>query len=155
VLSDRSRGALAGEGSAFFVLSSKPGNKTYGKIRDLLTLFSPGPGETEEVVLKMTGAEKPDLIIFGISGDPATDKFYEPFRNRIFRDTPQLYYKHLSGEYHTASAFSLWLAARILETQKVPATLYLNDVRPTGITNILLYNHYRNINHSFILVSRP
>ena len=154
VLSDPARGAIAGEGSAFFVVSSRAGTKDYGTIREVRTLFYPSVQEIGSLIGEITGGTKPDAVILGVSGDPENDRLYKPFRDGIFHDLPQLYYKHLCGEYHTAPAFSLWLAAKILRTQQVPEITLLNGLRISGIRNILLYNHYRNINHSFILVSR-
>ncbi len=154
VLSDHSRGAIAGEGSAFFMLSPESGKKSYAVIQEVRTIFRPDPEELLSVTSELVNTEKPDAVILGISGDPFNDSFYGQFRSQIFRDLPQLYYKHLCGEYHTASAFSLWLAARILETQKVPEVVRLNEKSTGEIRSLLIYNQYRNIDHSFISVSR-
>ena len=149
------RGAVAGEGSAFFVLSSRPGSRPYASIRDLRILFYPGKDEIESVLTELTAEGKPDAIVLGVSGDTANDRVYEPFRKGILRDLPQICYKHLCGEYFTASAFSLWLGARILSSGTVPEIVRLGPRPPAGIKKLLLYNHFRNINHSFILISRP
>ena len=61
-----------------------------------------------------------DLIITGNNGDIEGDKIYENFMKDNFSDTPAAYFKHLTGEYHTASSFALWLGANIIKTQKYP-----------------------------------
>jgi hypothetical protein len=61
-------------------------------------------------------------------------------------------YKHLSGEYPTAAAFALWIAANIIKTGKVPAALDQKNI-PGNTGRVLIYNHYQNIHHSLLLVS--
>ena len=41
----------------------------------------------------------------------------------IFSKNNTINYKHLCGEYPTASAFALWMAANIIKTGTVPAVL--------------------------------
>jgi hypothetical protein len=71
-----------------------------------------------------------------------------------FAKTPQLYYKHLSGEYDTASAFALWMASKIIKTQEIPEIIKVNSVTKPAYNTILLYNQVNGKNHSFTLLSK-
>jgi hypothetical protein len=62
-------------------------------------------------------------------------------------------FKHLSGEYDTASSFALWLAAEVIHKQQVPFWIRANEYKSGKLKNILIYNHLRGVNHSFYLLS--
>ena len=81
------------------------------------------------------------------------DGYYNTLVNGLFKNTQQLYYKHLSGEFNTASAFGLWMAAKVLKEQRIPEILKVNDVEIASVKTILLYNQYRGIDHSFTLIT--
>ena len=95
-----------------------------------------------------------DLLITGMNGDPASDRVYHDIIDAHFKNAGTVYFKHLTGEYHTASAFALWLASKSIQRQHCPAIATLRSPSGKEIRNILLYNHFRNINHSLILVSK-
>lgn len=151
-------GVSAGEGSAFFLLSGTKGQKDYGKIRGLDMFYRPGINEIPsriENFLNRYGKSISDidLLITGKNGNPAEDSAYHQAID-MFPGIPVAGFKHLSGEYHTAGAFGLWLAAKIMQSQTIPAAVKQNDLQEKSFRNILLYNHYKNINHSLILLSR-
>jgi len=154
-----SPGSLAGEGASFFLLSAVKTDKTYATIRDVKTLYKPtNPGEIKQRVTSMLSASglvisDIDQVLLGINGDNRNDYIYYDFAKTLFPSTPLSYYKHLCGEYHTASGFALWLAANILKRQTIPEIIRLNDFHREPVKNILIYNQYYNVNHSFILVS--
>jgi len=160
LLEDQSRGSIAGEGAAFFLLSSTPGHKNYARISGLDLFFKPEPQEIESHLsqfLKNNGksVEDIDLILFGMNGDCNYDKIYYKLAEQQFPSTPSGYYKHLCGEYFTSSAFGLWLAAKILYHQRIPEVVSFKNASSGKFRNILFYNHFRNIEHSFILVTQP
>jgi 3-oxoacyl-(acyl-carrier-protein) synthase len=154
-----SPGSLAGEGASYFLLSAGKTDKTYACIRDVKTLYKPSnQNEVIQRVNSMLSASglnisDIDLVLLGINGDNRNDHIYYDFAQSIFPGTPLSYYKHLCGEYHTASGFALWLTANILKRQIVPDILRINDTHREPIRNILIYNQYYNVNHSFILVA--
>jgi len=88
-----------------------------------------------------------------MNGDNRNDIRYFQFAEENFPGIPQAYYKHLCGEYHTSSAFALWLAANIIKKQLIPPIIRLNSTERKPIRNILVYNQYYNADHSFILVA--
>jgi 3-oxoacyl-[acyl-carrier-protein] synthase II len=160
LLDDKTRGTIAGEGAAFFVLSDQPGKNSYAVIKDIETFIYPDDiSETELHINEFLArnhavAGDIDLFITGMNGDPTFDKIYHEVSDRLFQYSGKAFFKHLCGEYHTASSFALWLAAMIMRNQRIPEVVLLRKPATRDIRNILIYNHYRNINHSLILVSK-
>ena len=93
-----------------------------------------------------------DVVICGLNGDEKLDKPYYQIIENNFTDSTIAYYKHLSGEYHTANSFGFLLAAQILKSQSIPTAVVLKDKKRVPKT-VLLYNHYRGINYSLMLFS--
>ena len=94
-----------------------------------------------------------DAVVLGYNGDVDSDLYYKNLSNTTFANTPQVYYKHLSGEYDTASAFGLWVGAKIIQTQNIPDIVKINALDKQSYKTILLYNQRNGIDHSFTLIS--
>ncbi len=145
-----SPGALAGEGAAFFVVGSNPGAGVYCRVDGVYT-FSERTEVTE--FLDKVHREEIDLLVLGYNGDAEFDRIYDQFQEAHFPGKPVAWFKHLSGEYFTASAIGLWVAANALRNGQVPSYLVLKGQTPTGIRKVLLYNQYRSGYHSLYLLS--
>ena len=157
ILNSNSSGSIYSEGAQFFSLQNKITPNTYARLVDVEiydTLNSETVTEKLVNYLNNNGlkTEDIDLVVLGKNGDKIYDKIYDDFCNSNFKNTQQIYYKHLCGEYHTASAFGLWITGKICKTQQIPNFLKLNNMKVTSIKNILLYNQYRGEGHSFTLV---
>lgn len=152
-------GAKMGEGAQFFMLSSQPSKKDFAKINDVFTFqLSDKKNNTTEHInsfLKKNGINPNDidLILTGDTGDKSQDIHYQNLKSDIFKQTPSASFKNICGEYQTASSFGMWCAANILKRQQIPAVLN-SSTTPKGINRILLYNVYRNTNHSLILLEK-
>jgi 3-oxoacyl-[acyl-carrier-protein] synthase II len=154
----RSKGTIAGEGAAFFLLANRPagsdnaregnGNaragSDYARLQGVTTFYKPGSNaEVERQILSFLAAnsidpDSIDLIITGANGDYTGDAIYRHLESGIFKGKPFTPYKHLCGEYPTATAFALWMAA---------------DRIRMGTRSILIYNHYMSVHHSLFLLS--
>jgi len=160
LLNTKTRGSIAGEGSAFFLLSNMQTDRSYAKLSGLSMLLK--PSTPDEFFLKVTGLlekndlklENIDLILLGLNGDEKMDRVYDDLISAAAGMSDMAYFKHLSGEYQTASAFGLWLASRVLKSQRIPEVIRLSGSFNRPVKNILLYNHYRNLNHSLMLLSK-
>jgi 3-oxoacyl-(acyl-carrier-protein) synthase len=156
ILNSESPGYFSGEGATFFVLESQKSAQTYCEIRDVSVFNSVA---VEDIPVKMTNflqannvaVSDIDAVILGYNGDVDYDPYYKCVPEKLLQ-TPQLYYKHLSGEYHTASGFGLWTAAKILKEQQIPEILRVNLVQKKDYKTILLYNQFRGLDHSFTLI---
>jgi len=160
LLNYKTKGALCGEGVNFFVLSSEKKKNTYAEVKAIQMFYKPENGNIIENKLNSflednkINVEDIDLIITGHSGDKEGDNIYNNLLNKRLIDKPIAYFKHLTGEYQTSNSFAFWLGTNILKTQKAPNFIMLNDKKIKEVKNILIYNHYFNINHSFILLSK-
>ncbi|MBK7121877.1 MAG: beta-ketoacyl synthase chain length factor [Chitinophagaceae bacterium] len=155
----RSRGTIAGEGSAFFLLAKEPSATDYAKLDGLHTFYKPaGDSEIEEQLnafLEKQGVKYNDidLIITGNNGDAGGDKIYEQLAKSLFQNNDLINYKHLCGEYPTASAFAMWLGATVIRSGELPAALNYTGSAGKKINRVLIYNHYMGIHHSLSLLS--
>ncbi|HQW85307.1 MAG TPA: beta-ketoacyl synthase, partial [Ferruginibacter sp.] len=94
-----------------------------------------------------------DFIITGNNGDATGDEIYEALSKTVFANKKIISYKHLCGEYPTAAAFALWLAANTVKFGKPPAMIENNYSSEKKIQKVLIYNHYLGIHHSLYLLS--
>lgn len=157
LLHSNSEGAVFGEGANFFVLSNSKQKSSYAQLMDVKT-FNTLPQSKLIVHLEEylkdnnLSIDDIDLLICGNNGDVNFDGYYLALTDGPFKNTQQVYYKHLSGEFNTASAFGFWLGAKILKTQHIPSEITLNTIKTKGYGIVLLYNQYRGENHSFTLL---
>jgi 3-oxoacyl-[acyl-carrier-protein] synthase II len=156
-------GTISGEGFSFFFLQDHPGDKTYAEIKDVMTLFS---AEDHDFVAEHTlqFLERNDLepgmidwVFTGINGELHGDSVYRDVLSGVFpTGFNQAAWKHLSGDYPASAAFGTWTAAKALKHQVVPDILRIKTIEKRhDIRNILIYNHFKGIHHSFILLSYP
>lgn len=146
-----------GEGASFFVLSTEQKPNAI-QLKDVESLSS---ASTDTIIEKLkdflirneSSPSEIDAVVFGKNGD-GFDTYYEELEKALFSNTLQLTYKHLSGEFYTASAFGFWIAHEVLKTRKVPKTLITLGQPKKDVKNILLYNQFKGRDHSFILLSR-
>jgi 3-oxoacyl-[acyl-carrier-protein] synthase II len=159
LLNYKSKGSLAGEGTAFFLLNNHKTNLSIAKILSVGTFYKPeGFAESERKISAFLATspgepDETDLVLMGQSGESNADRVYYHLQNTLFRNKPCAYFKHLCGEYDTSSAFALYLASGILKHQKLPGIIRLDDRPIEKIKRILIYNHLRNSQHSMILLS--
>lgn len=155
----RSKGTIAGEGSTFFLLANDRSSTDYAKLNGLRTFYKPADIKViEENIISFLAEHAVsmsdiDLVICGKNADPSTDQIFGSLTNTIFKDKPQINYKHLCGEYPTASAFACWSAANMIKNGEVPQVFF--EGQPVNVTprRVLIYNHYLGIHHSLFLLS--
>jgi 3-oxoacyl-(acyl-carrier-protein) synthase len=152
-------GTIAGEGAGFFILGEKPSAETFAAITGVHSFLNPENGTEIQSVISFflarhnLTASDLDVAVLGRNGDCVSDSIYVSLeRDFISEETGVVYYKHLCGEYMTSSVFALWLAANILKKKAVPPVVSFRESKKGKLKNILIYNHYRNINHSLILL---
>ena len=155
-------GSYPGEGSAMFIVDNK---KRAGsvKVEALQTITSDSPQIVAQCFrdfldLNDLNAVAPGLFMSGENGDNRMMPFYEACEKQL-TNVPVARFKHISGEFATASSIALWLAAELLRTQEVPSHMLkygpvnTGPKEQTGLRKILIYNNYKFVQHSFILCS--
>ncbi len=157
------KGTIAGEGAAFFLVSGNSGSSQAVSIDGVRTFLTP-EGSEPEMIWAETGkflesaglsTNDIDLLILGMNGDIEFDGIYHDLARDYFNKSAGIVrYKHLCGEYYTSTGFALWAAKTILETRAVPETMVYKKTARKSIDRILIYNHFRNKEHSFIIVGK-
>ena len=106
------------------------------------------------------------LFLSGENGDNRALPFYTACEGVLDPAVPVARYKHLCGEYPTASAFAVWLALQLEPGQMLPSHMVkrAGGIRPnkgdpadvilSDSRYFLLYNNHKLSQHSFILLER-
>lgn len=159
LLENKTKGAVFGEGANFFLLTNEKQKGDYAELVDVAIFNTLENNRVVPVLHDFLAANNIssntiDLLVCGYNGDVYYDSYYDLLTQGEFATTQQAYYKHLCGEFHTASGFGLWLASKILKTQTVPEATRLNNIKSANFEYILLYNQYLGENHSFTLLRK-
>ncbi len=159
ILNSKTRGAVFSEGATFFVVSNEKMESCYAElvaVETFNTLSKERVPETIETFLEAHNLKIGDIdvVVLGNNGDVDFDGFYHQLSEGIFRNTQQVFYKHLVGENNTVSAFGVWLASKILRTQSVPEIVKINHLDSSAKKTVLCYNQYRGQNHSLVLLRK-
>ena len=150
-------GTIPGEGS-FMVWMNNQKEDAMARLDAVRTIHTEDPGMVLTVLKKflsenLASGEMPDLLLHGENGDDRLLKYYEPVES-VFQDTiPVARFKHLCGEYCTASSFACWLSVQILADGSIPPLVLKKNNSEKPVRRILIYNNYRGAQHAFILVS--
>jgi len=100
--------------------------------------------------------EKADLLLTGENGDSRSLPFYTSCDSLFDQYTTIARFKHMCGEYPTASSFALWLACNIIGgAVNMPQHMVKQQGTATDFKNILIYNTHKVGQHACILVSAP
>ncbi|MBW8685352.1 beta-ketoacyl synthase chain length factor [Chitinophaga rhizophila] len=151
-----SPGTISGEGAAFFLLTNTPGEQTYAQIGGLQLLYKPTPAHlgtalSQFLAQRNMQPEDIDLILTGANADSNHLHYYQLLDS--YPQRTQLPFKHLCGDYETAGAFALWLAATILKEQQIPKAWFpMVTHQPERLKNVLIYNHFFGEQHVFMLL---
>ncbi|MCT2408212.1 beta-ketoacyl synthase chain length factor [Chryseobacterium antibioticum] len=151
-------GVIWGEGAAFFVLGKDKSENAYAQLKDIQIINRLEIEEAKSFIESFLTknnlkAEDIDAVILGFSGDAKSDVYYTKAMD-VFQNSSLLYYKHLSGEFNTASGFSTFMACHILKEQQIPEIMMINSTKKEQIQYILLYNHLAGSDHSLVLLER-
>ncbi|MES2566072.1 MAG: 3-oxoacyl-ACP synthase [Bacteroidota bacterium] len=153
-------GIQMSEGTAFFVLNKTKTEKSLASLDGIQTLYK--PKTAADILAKLISFLKIhnlsltdiDVTLMGFSGDANFDSRLQELLPTIEKESVAACYKNVCGEYHTASAFAMWTATKIIERQMLPKVLSVSDKKPSGIKHVLIINQYLGINYSFTLLSQ-
>lgn len=149
-----SKGSIAGEGAHIFVLGSQKTDRSYAELVDLKICHTENiRAELQEFLQSNTlRSEEIDICLIGTNGDVRYDLIIQQNMDALTK-TRFIDFKKWSGEYPTASSFAFALACNLCYTASIPN--YLIDTLQSKNhvpKNVLIYNHYKNQSHSFILL---
>lgn len=92
---------------------------------------------------------KRTLIILGENGDKYDQDYYVIIKKELNKNCDFVHFKHLCGEGETTGVFALWLAQAILNQGNLPTNIWIQKNYET-YDDIIIYNHFRRINHNLI-----
>ncbi|MEO6669691.1 MAG: beta-ketoacyl synthase chain length factor [Ferruginibacter sp.] len=149
-----SKGSVAGEGSAMFIVNDDPSNANAK-----LTAVHIFQTEDEALVKDQLhqflkthlGDNKPDLLLSGENGDNRLTHFYNSCEQICGPDVSIARFKHLTGEYPTTTGFACWIATEIIKRNELPQHM-IKKIFRQDFKSILIYNSYKGMQHSFILL---
>lgn len=151
-------GTIAGEGSAFFALSSlsKASCVRLVEVKILPTTQSLSLQEGICQLLMRHNLEQLDIdvCLMGINGDNEQQIQYNAVMQYMPAEVGLLGFKHLCGEYDTSGGFALWLANSILESQQIPDLLVLRQGVGSKLDRMLIINHYLLGSASIMMLER-
>jgi hypothetical protein len=151
-----SPGSIAGEGAVAFLVNDQKQNAIAG-IAAVEVLHSEDETLVTDTFHRFISKHPGniDLLISGESGDSRTLGFFISCEKLLGTNTSIARFKHMSGEYCTSSSFAVWLSCYILQQQHIPSHMIKRDAGVSSFKNILVYNNYKGLQHSFIMVSLP
>jgi len=149
-------GTINGEGASFTVLSGAAGTHDKASIEAVQLFYKPSyavlqNGIADALTQCGINPSEVDFVLSGKSGDERSDSMLKKAIAEMFASSSLGYFKHLCGEYPTASSFALWLAARILHEHHIPDAVIIHDTgRP--VKNVLVLNQYFGTYYSLMLL---
>jgi len=152
-----SEGAVAGEGAAMFLVGKNPAGAV-AQVKAVSMLHSSDPDTVSQHMATflhkyLPPGETIDTLLSGENGDTRFARYYKDCEAALNGDPTILRFKHLSGEYATATATAVWLAAGMLQTQRVPQHMIKKAGTISACKNLLIYNQHKNLQHSWMLLS--
>jgi Beta-ketoacyl synthase, N-terminal domain len=151
------RGTIAGEG-AFMVWMNNQQAGASAEMTAVKTIHTSDPAKVIAALKKflaehLPSGGKPDLLLSGEDGDERLNQYFEQVEGSFGKHLSVARFKHLCGEYCTASSFAVWLALQIFQSGTIPPLLIKKNISTAPCKRILIYNNYRGAQHAFILVS--
>lgn len=146
----KNRSISVGEGATFMILSDRSDSNHIAKIVDLKIIKSSNrlKSERESIIdnfLKDNSLSHSDIDIV-ISG--SSSKFEE-----LFKDSINIGYRDLAGEYDTDIAFGLFIATEVIRQQRTPNYIEL-PINPGSIDRLLLINEIDGAIYSLTILER-
>ncbi|MDD4142450.1 MAG: beta-ketoacyl synthase N-terminal-like domain-containing protein [Bacteroidales bacterium] len=155
------RGSISGNASLSMVMANMKVPYSLCQMRTVEMLYAPTMQEIKakiDCMLEANGMKLADVdaVVMGLSGDKDNDNVYKNIMSEVTRDIPVMCYKHIFGESFCASAYGVYTAATAIAKKRVPShLLYSSRKEILNPRNILVFNHFHNIDHSLILLSCP
>lgn len=155
LFNEQRSGTLNGEGAAYFVLSAQKGADAV-VIDSVKTFLKPSTKKLRDGIIDFLNdaslqPDDVDFVLMGKSGDWENDSAMTALVDTVLPNASTGVFKHLCGEYPTASAFAMGLAVQLIKAETIPPVI-LQKNASRKVKNILIYNSYWQHYHSLILL---
>jgi len=150
-------GSMAGEGAAAFIVNDQLAG-ALARVEAVNFMHGEDPEEVRNWIKELIqatgfGNNRGDLILSGENGDSRLIEYYRNAEGLLPDSTGIYRFKHLCGEYATATAYALWLACHILKGMDVPSHMVKRKDLEQPVRRIMIYNVFKKLQHSMILVA--
>ena len=147
-------GTIAGEGAVMYLVNNTK-QDALAKFAGIATIHTQDAALVREklecFINKHVLAEgKIDLFLTGEDGDSSFEHLYSMCEGLLNSSVTIARFKHMCGSYPTASAFAVWLACQVSGGKLLPGHAIKRQGAQNRYRNILIYNHYKGMQHSFI-----
>lgn len=151
----KTKGSVAGEGAAMFLVNLEPTN-AQSFLKGMVMIHSSDEGEVFTCLKEFLEGmdDMPDLFLSGESGDVRQHKYVNSIESLLPTNSTIARFKHLTGDYPTASAISLWMAIFFIQGNEIPLHMIKEQGAATNFSRILIYNNYKDNQHSFMWVEK-
>lgn len=146
-------GSIAGENCGFFMLHNDATLAHQAAITSITSFYKAHINKIVAKIYEHIVTTANTAIILGENGDIHDQDAYDTVKAQLPQNIDIVKFKHLCGEGETSGTFALWLSASILNNGDVPDTIWARKQLETYDT-IIIYNHYRNINHNIIIIKK-
>jgi hypothetical protein len=93
--------------------------------------------------------------MLGYNGDIRHQAWYDFVGDTLFPASNTLSFKNLIGDYRSCASFALWLSAHLLKgTEAFLPHITLRKSHDSGISRILVYNHFDGVRHGCMLLTK-
>ncbi|MCC7523253.1 MAG: beta-ketoacyl synthase chain length factor [Chitinophagaceae bacterium] len=149
-----SDGTIAGEGAAMFLVNNNSVNAV-AKINAVQTLHTTNEEDVRQALKQflqqqLPAAQQTDLLLTGENGDARQSKCYIAAESLFDSHTTIARFKHLCGEFPTASAIALWLVCYL---KKLPQHMIKRQGTASAVRHIIICNNYRGLQHGFMHIT--
>lgn len=152
-----SKGCIAGEGANLFVVSTQSSKSSYAYCSDIHMCSTENIGDELSTFLEANNLNESDIdtCLIGLNGDERYNQSIASNINKL-SNARTISFKKYCGEYPSSGAFALALSCNLLRSNHVQLSMQNSNKNKseTPAKQILIYNHYKNQYHSFILLNR-
>lgn len=159
LLTSSTEGTVCGEGAAMFIVE-KEASDFYAQILDAEQVSYPEKTDINphiQLLMERNNLSSSDIdtLILGYNGDQRHNGWYDIVQHEITPNANVLSFKNLIGDYRSCSSFAVWMAAHLLngDDSFLPYIL-LNKRNQSQPSYVLIYNHFDEIRHGFILMKK-
>ncbi|HRP55156.1 beta-ketoacyl synthase chain length factor [Agriterribacter sp.] len=149
-----SAGTIAGEGAAMFIVNDNAENAV-AEVKAIQTIHTENETEVSTAMQQfirqnLPHNEKAALLLTGENGDVRLLKYYSGIESLFDEHTTIARFKHMCGEYPTASSVALWL---VCNTHQWPVHMIKKQGAAGSARHIIIYNNYRGLQHGFMHIA--
>lgn len=160
-------GYLGGSSTGFacgsavgFVVSNIKNSNTFCEIISASMCYGSDAeilNQTFDYVLQQAKITKDEItaVMTSINGNTENDEIYVKNLKAVGLEKPMLQYADIFGECYTASAYGMYIAVQAFKNKEFAKISQIDrNISLNSPKFILLYRHFKNKNHSFIVLKK-